>query len=173
MSVIKLDVSDEILPNIANNEIFQLELNLDNEALENIALDMEEKHEGVKYSNIGGWHSKNTLFEDCKNKSIIQLYKQITTCASKVLKKNPDIRYSWININRNGHKNRKHTHGQCLAACYYVITDDEGGEFVAPDLNVKLLPKAGTLLMFHGRVSHEVLEYTGDHHRISIACNIY
>lgn len=173
MSIKTLDISDETLPDITNNEIFQFEIELDNKELEDVALNMEKTNNGVKYSNIGGWHSKNTLFESCKNKSIIQLHNVIINCASKILKKNPEIRYSWININRNGNKNKQHTHGKCLAACYYVLTDNKGGEFVASDLNIKILPSVGTLLMFHGKMKHEVLPYTGDHHRISIACNIY
>ncbi len=173
MSVIKLNISDENLPDIGQNEIFQFELHLDNKEIEDVALNMEKAQDGVKYSNIGGWHSNTDLFKSCKSNVICNLNDIITICASKILKKQPTIRTSWININRNGHKNNKHTHGKCLSACYYVVTDNEGGEFIASNLNIILTPSPGTLLMFHGRMKHEVLKYTGNHHRISIACNIY
>lgn len=173
MSIIKLNIDDETLPDIDKDKIFQFELDIDNKEIENIALDMEKTSDGVKYSNIGGWHSGVNLFNSCRAKSICNLKDAMLICANKILKKQPCIRISWININRNGHKNKKHTHGKCLSACYYVLTDNEGGEFIAPDLNIKLSPTPGTLLMFHGRMEHEVSSYTGNHHRISIACNIY
>nr|QBK86838.1 MAG: putative 2OG-FeII oxygenase [Marseillevirus LCMAC103] len=172
MPVVKLDIKAETLPNLEKDEIFQFELDLDNKELENFALDLEKAQPGVQRTNIGGWHSYMNLFQS-GNRFIQELHDEIIACTNKILKQETKIHGSWININRNGHKNRKHRHGSFhLAACYYVRTDEAGGEFVAPELGIQILPPVGTLLIFPGEMFHEVLAYTGRTHRISIACNI-
>ncbi len=173
--MIQFDICNEVLPDIKSNQIFQFNIVLDNELLEEFALNLETKQSdnNIHYSNIGGWHSTTDLFKSSKHPEICKLQKTILNCADKILKKKSSINLSWVNINRKGHKNKNHSHGSRLAACYYVVTDNRGGEFLATDLGERLSPNPGTLLIFPGNMYHQVLPYTGNHHRISIACNIH
>lgn len=171
---IKLDIHSQSLPDIKPNQIFQFEIkDIDNDQLQSFALKLEQKEDSGLYSNVGGWHSPQTLFRVNHEDVICELQDRINTCAEKILKRKVNIRHAWININRKGNSNRNHKHPYALAACYYVTDSYSGGEFVCTETSTKIQPKSGMLLMFPGDLYHQVLPYQGDDTRISIACNIF
>ncbi len=174
MSVVQLDINNETLPNASLLKIYQFEIkDIDNDQLKKFALDLEQKETTLKSNNIGGYHSKWHLFRDHPVDIILQLQSIISNCTKKILKHNPFIIQSWVNINRYGHSIKNHHHAVPLVACYYVTNNEHfGGEFVIAKTTVKIQPKAGMLLVFPGEIFHEVLPYNGKDTRISIACNI-
>ncbi len=155
--------------------IYRFQLNIDNKKLAQFALDVEKNENSIKSgNNVGGYHSSFMLFDNYPDNILIELHDQIVLCVNKIIKRDIKIVQSWVNINRNGHKMKRHNHSQVpIVACYYVTDyDNMGGELIITKTGEKIQPIGGQLLIFSGDLYHEVLSYTGDDVRISIACNI-
>jgi len=172
-----------------------------NEDLENYIKDLYHKNtEGLKRSNIDGWHSPDFEFKD-KNtaafKFFISLEKYIIDVFSvlgwkynlnKIIMSN-----MWAIINKKNNFNLPHIHPNCyLSAAYYVKTHDGCGKikFTNPNIasrhrfpliekktdfnqnGIEIEPKEGDLLFFPAYLTHEVLKNQSEKERIVISFNI-
>lgn len=174
MSIIKLDIHSETLPDIKFPQVYQFQIDdLDNDQLKQLALDVEQKELSTQGNNIGSYHSDYQLFKDYPTDIICKLQDRILTCVKKILKQDVSIDHSWVNINRVRNSMRSHHHKHKYVTCYYVTTNkNSGGEFMITETSEKIQPEAGMLLVFLGEMYHGVLPCTGSDMRISIACNI-
>lgn len=108
-----------------------------NAALKTVILQKEKADQGVKRSNVGGWHSKPDLFlwnTDC----VHTLKDRVTTCASDMTrlftalegptKVNMQVD-CWANISRRGHYNSVHDHpGAMWSGVYYISGGEPDGD---------------------------------------------
>ena len=158
----------------------------------------EKNPDGIKKSNLNGWHSEGF---DLKNENlknfISEISKNIGTAVNdmgwdleaQIVK----ITNMWAIINKNKAFNERHHHGNsALSAAYYVKAENNAGNIVffdprqanvfhhpaakkANDLNgqVKsITPKAGTLVLFPSYLEHKVEENLSDEERIVVSFNI-
>jgi uncharacterized protein (TIGR02466 family) len=127
-----------------------------NAALKKVVLEKEKADQGMKRSNVGGWHSKPDLFlwqADC----VHTLKDRVATCASDMtrlftaLEGPRKISFQldcWANISRRGAYNSVHDHpGAMWSGVYYI----SGGE---PDGND---PLNGKLELLDPRVGVNML----------------
>lgn len=156
-------------------KVYRFQLDIDNKKLTKFALDVENKENSIQSgNNLGGYHSSTMLFDKYPCDAAIELHDQIELYVNKISTQDVKITRSWVNINRFGHSMKSHHHNSVpIVACYYVSNcPGMGGELIIGEQKEKIQPIAGQLLIFSGDLYHEVLPYTGTHHRISIACNI-
>ena len=158
----------------------------------------EKNPDGIKKSNLNGWHSEGF---DLKNENlknfISEISKNIGTAVndmgwdleSQIVK----ITNMWAIINKNKAFNERHHHGNsALSAAYYVKAENNAGNIVffdprqanvfhhptakkANDLNGQvrsITPKAGTLVLFPSYLEHKVEENLSDEERIVVSFNI-
>ena len=144
------------------------------------ALDIEKNVEGREVSNKGGaYQSQELEFEKIPYFKLIQ---EMTAFLPSFHFGNP-----WLNINRKGHYNIKHTHPSSdLAAVWYITDNMDKLFFEDPCYHARSLLleksggdeiksldiKAGTLIMFPSDVSHWVEMNETDSPRISLSFNI-
>ena len=158
----------------------------------------EKNPDGVKKSNLNGWHSDGF---DLKNENlknfISEISKNIGTAVndmgwdleSQIVK----ITNMWAIINKNKAFNERHHHGNSsLSAAYYVKAEENAGNIVffdprqanvfhhpsakkANDLNGQIksiTPKAGTLVLFPSYLEHKVEENLSNEERIVVSFNV-
>ena len=121
-----------------------------NETLRTVILDRRAASRGVRYSNVGGWHSEPD-FEawsgDAGKTLTNMVIEQVNRATQHYLR---TMRASqrrivwritmWANVNEAGHYNRSHTHpGATWSGVYYVDAGDEPTEG----------SEAGTLVLHH------------------------
>ena len=127
-----------------------------NASLKNVILQKEKADQGMKRSNVGGWHSKPDLFlwkADC----VHTLKDRVTTCAANMTwlftasegpRKVSFQLDCWANVSRRGQYNSVHDHpGAMWSGVYYI----SGGE---PDNND---PLNGKLELLDPRVGVNML----------------
>ena len=170
-----------------------------NQKLEEYILNLKnENPEGVKKSNINGWHS--TSLEQ-KQPIITKFIQATQPCLTTVfqdmqwdpIKNKAHISSLWSIINPPGALNSRHYHPEnFLSAAYYVKTENNCGNinFYDPviarnmrtpkvsntnELNAKqisITPEAGDLILFPSYFEHSVDPNLSDKNRIIISFNI-
>lgn len=135
---------------------------------------LQKASQGVKYSNIGGWHSVymekpepwyadsiKTIMNTLENKYKVQKY--------------------WFNINGKCHHNKWHAHSvnkhsvNKFVAVYYILVPKNSGAIEFRDKSKRvnsIEPKTGQLIFFNGNIQHRVAENMSDEIRISSAFNL-
>ena len=162
--------------------LFPTEVYTDNIILEiptmiNFLYNTRKKHEGVKRSNKGGWHSLPNIYEF---NEIIPLCHYICSQVSKIYKKNTQIVSMWGNISSKFHYNVIHSHGKIpntLSGVYYLQTNKNSGCLTLHnegniDISKNYYPKSGDLIIFPNSTPHSVGINLSNEDRISIAFNI-
>ena len=168
-----------------------------NHRLCEIVLDRERSSEGLKVSNVGGWHSSVDLLEWAEP--------EIKVLEAKIMAAGREYTSSmlppgiegeaevkvyggcWANVMRDGGYNKIHNHpGAVWSGCYYVST---GKPTPQPDYNgwidfqdprpgnihggkARICPESGLLLMWPVWLNHYVNPFSGKGERISIAFNL-
>lgn len=134
-------------------------------------------------SNRGGWQSGFLEKEDCPI-----AWEYIRSCleSSDGIPLRHKIDQGWLNINKEGHYNQVHTHGDGRLAAVFYVTDGmrklgilntlctdqahlqclDEGECFYPEA------EAGDLLMFPSKLPHWVEAHNEPTERISYAFNI-
>ena len=158
----------------------------------------KDNPEGVKKSNVNGWHSEGF---DLKNQSLKNFITEISNNIGSVIKDmNWDldsqiarITNMWAIINKERAFNERHHHGNSsLSAAYYVKAEKNAGDLIffdprqanvfhhptskeANSLNCQVqsvTPRAGTLVLFPSYLEHKVAENLSNEERIVVSFNV-
>ena len=158
----------------------------------------KDNPEGVKKSNVNGWHSEGL---DLKNQSLKNFITEISNNIGSAIKDmNWDldsqitrITNMWAIINKERAFNERHHHGNSsLSAAYYVKAEKNAGDLIffdprqanvfhhpsskeANSLNCQVqsvTPKAGTLVLFPSYLEHKVAENLSNEERIVVSFNV-
>ena len=168
--------------------------NIDNDKIKEILLEKEKSESSRSISNIGGWQSEDTILEEDDFSGIKDF---LFECVSSI--KNEiyidDVKFflaqSWASVNRNGHYNVNHDHGNSQWSCAYYVTETYTAPlyFIDPRVRiymdnsnlylknkyfqqqgpVKSMP--GEVMFFPSWLEHAVAKNSTDNPRISISCN--
>ncbi len=123
---------------------------------EAIEAELARDPEGLRISNLGGWHSGTNMLEWGGEAAKALVFKTMTMADAVTtdVKSPQESRFGWIpelwaNVSRHGHANQYHTHpGSYWSAVAYV--DDGYGGDNNPDLGGELQlldPRSPTPLM--------------------------
>jgi len=158
----------------------------------------KDNPEGVKKSNVNGWHSEGL---DLKNQSLKNFITEISNNIGSAIKDmNWDldsqiarITNMWAIINKERAFNERHHHGNSsLSAAYYVKAEKNAGDLIffdprqanvfhhptskeANSLNCQVqsvTPRAGTLVLFPSYLEHKVAENLSNEERIVVSFNV-
>ena len=168
--------------------------NIDNDKIKEIILEKEKNEPSRSISNVGGWQSEDTILEE---DGFSEIKDFLFECVSSI--KNEiyidDVKFflaqSWANVNRNGHYNVNHDHGNSQWSCAYYVTETYTAPlyFIDPRVriymdnsNLYLKNKyfqqlgaeksvAGEVIFFPSWLEHAVAKNYNDNPRISISCN--
>ena len=170
-----------------------------NSELKNYIYQEKEKNpNGVKKSNVNGWHSEGF---DLKNENLKNFINEISNNIGSAVKdmgwdletQLVRITNMWAIINKDRAFNEKHHHGNsALSAAYYVKAEKNAGDIIffdprqanvfhhptsvkANSLNCQVqsvTPKAGTLVLFPSYLEHKVNENLSKEERIVVSFNI-
>ena len=170
-----------------------------NNELKNYIYEEKEKNpDGVKKSNVNGWHSEGF---DLKNERLKKFTNEISNNIGAAVKdmgwdletQVVKITNMWAIINKDRAFNERHHHGNSsLSAAYYVKAEKNAGDIIffdprqanvfhhpvskeANSLNCQVqsvTPKAGTLVLFPSYLEHKVDENLSNEDRIVVSFNI-
>lgn len=191
-------VTLNVTPLFANYFAETVLTDIDNQSILDYALCQSLEDPGRKYSNYGGWQSKDIFEPPTELKSLHQKIQLALDHAAKHLCIKQHVRLKlgnlWININYPGNWNMPHCHPKsALSGCYYVEVPSGSGEitFFSPiqahpwcfssDLLEKRntynissfsrMPVSGSLFLFPPWLMHNVNPNTSNQPRVSIAFN--
>ena len=157
-------------------------------------------NEGVKKSNINGWHSRSFDFKE-KDNIPNKFYSHINRYIRDVFTKygweyvdaNVQCTSMWTIINEKGNFNIEHTHpNNYLSAAYYVKAPEDCGSFKVTNPNLisreritaserrtefnqniaQIKPNEGDLLLFPAYLPHSVGMNNSPEDRVVISFNI-
>ena len=158
----------------------------------------KENPDGVKKSNVSGWHSEGF---DLKNQSLKNFISAISNNIGAAVKdmewdleaQAVKITSMWAIINKEGAFNERHHHGNSsLSGAYYVKAEKNAGDIIffdprqanvfhhptakkANNLNGQvqsITPREGTLVLFPSYLEHKVGENQSNSERIVVSFNI-
>ena len=128
--------------------VYGKDLQLDNNTLAQHIIQWSQQDQGVKKTNMNGWHSTTDMHIKPEYKVLVdELYQmQHEIFQEEWLDRRPKLGNMWANINYSGGYNRPHVHPNCLfSGVYYVKTQPQCGELVVND------PRPGTQTMLPTR----------------------
>ena len=167
---------------------------IDNDKIKEIILEKEKNEPSRTISNIGGWQSEDSILEE---NDFSEIKDFLIECLSSI--KNEiyidDVKFllstSWANINKFGHYNLNHVHGNSHWSCAYYVTETYGAPLYFHDPRVRIdmdyshyflknkyfntlgpeknMP--GEVLFFPSWLEHGVSKNSTDNPRISISSN--
>ena len=158
----------------------------------------KENPDGVKKSNVNGWHSDGFDLKNQNLKNFITEISNIIGLAIKDMNWDLDaqtvrITNMWAIINKDRAFNERHHHGNSsLSAAYYVKAEKDAGDLIffdprqanvfhhptakeANSLNCQVqsvTPRTGTLVLFPSYLEHKVAENLSNKERIVVSFNI-
>ena len=130
--------------------VYGKDLQLDNNTLAQHIIQWSQQDQGVKKTNMNGWHSTTDMHTKPEYKVLVdELYQmQHEIFQEEWLDRRPKLGNMWVNINYSGGYNRPHVHPNCLfSGVYYVKTQPQCGELVVND------PRPGIQTMMPTRKS--------------------
>lgn len=176
--------------------VYGKDLQLDNNTLAQHIIQWSQQDQGVKKTNMNGWHSTTDMHTKLEYKVLVdELYKmQHEIFQEEWLDRKPMLGNMWANINYSGGYNRPHVHPNCLfSGVYYVKTQSQCGELVVNDprpgiqtmmpvrksgqppkhlwREAHIEPVQGRLIMFPAWLWHCVEENKSNDMRISVSFN--
>jgi len=128
--------------------VYGKDLQLDNNTLAQHIIQWSQQDQGVKKTNMNGWHSTTDMHLKKEYQVLVdELYKmQHEIYQEEWLDRRPMLGNMWANINYSGGYNRPHVHPNCLfSGVYYVKTQPQCGELVVND------PRPGIQTMMPAR----------------------
>ena len=176
--------------------VYGKDLQLDNNTLAQHIIQWSQQDQGVKKTNMNGWHSTTDMHLKEEYQPLVnELYKmQHEIYQEEWLDRKPMLGNMWANINYSGGYNRPHVHPNCLySGVYYVKTQPQCGELVVNDprpgiqtmmparkqgqppkhlwREAHIEPVTGRLIMFPAWLWHCVEENKSNDVRISVSFN--
>ena len=176
--------------------VYGKDLQLDNNTLAQHIIQWSQQDQGVKKTNMNGWHSTTDMHLKKEYQVLVdELYKmQHEIYQEEWLDRRPMLGNMWANINYSGGYNRPHVHPNCLfSGVYYVKTQPQCGELVVNDprpgiqtmmptrksgqppkhlwREAHIEPIQGRLIMFPAWLWHCVEENKSNDMRISVSFN--
>ena len=142
----KMLIKEQFFP----TTVYGKDLQLDNNTLAQHIIQWSQQDQGVKKTNMNGWHSTTDMHTKLEYKVLVdELYKmQHEIFQEEWLDRKPMLGNMWANINYSGGYNRPHVHPNCLfSGVYYVKTQPQCGELVVND------PRPGIQTMMPTRKS--------------------
>ena len=167
-----------------------------NDYLTNKIIHWSKRDQGIKLTNVYGWHSQTDMHMDTEYKYLVDelylAYKEVY--KDQHIETEPSLANMWANINPKGAFNKTHNHANAFwSGVYYVKTPENCGSLVLEDTRTMSLmytpkrtttqkpkhlweatsvePQAGKLVMFPSYVSHYVVPNNSNEPRISISFN--
>ena len=172
------------------------DVKLNNQQLANDIVAWSKQDEGVKKTNVNGWHSQTNMHEMPQFKPLVdELFKmQHEIFKQEWLDRQPRLGNMWANINYKGGYNKPHIHPNSLfSGVYYVKGNKESGELVVTDprpgiqtmmptrkpgqppkhlwREVPLAPKENRAIIFPAWLWHNVGPNQSNDLRISVSFN--
>lgn len=167
-------------------------LNLDNKRLAEKVYNIESNHKSAEVSNRGGYQSPIEL----EDEELIQGIKAHTpTRKDKPIGVDDIGLFNWININRKGHYNSRHTHVDSnifLSGVYYIKVPEDSGRIRLYDPRGVLFQSMtdhvyfndghefnyiniedGMIIYFPSWLEHDVEASDTNEDRISVAFNLF
>ena len=142
----KMLIKEQFFP----TTVYGKDLQLDNNTLAQHIIQWSQQDQGVKKTNMNGWHSTTDMHIKPEYKILVdELYQmQHEIFQEEWLDRKPKLGNMWANINYSGGYNRPHVHPNCLfSGVYYVKTQPQCGELVVND------PRPGIQTMMPTRKS--------------------
>ena len=171
-----------------------------NANLSKIILHKKASSDGMRATNIGGWHSSRDL-QTWNDLSVFQIFRRIESIRDEMIRhvapnSAPEHfeRWNtecWANVSETGHRNRAHNHlgAEITWSGYYVV--DVGGVGSASTFlqnrahtpkaivegkkpkgdEVEIRPVPGLMVIFPSSLWHRVEVHEGEGSRITIAFN--
>ena len=164
--------------------------------LEKFCLKTEQEDKGINLSNKGGYHSKNVVIGEEKEKIIGDLLDAITKaimdyCGKLEIALPKEIKQMWVNVGRYKDSHILHNHAPFyLSGVVYAHTEDSidfgklvfcpANEVAMKDWSTQggnvreyIKPESGQLIIFPSWASHFVEpNMDKDRNRISLSFNI-
>jgi uncharacterized protein (TIGR02466 family) len=140
----KMLIKEQFFP----TTVYGKDIQLDNNALAQHIINWSQQDQGVKKTNMNGWHSTTDMHLKKEYQVLVdELYKmQHEIYQEEWLDRRPMLGNMWANINYSGGYNRPHVHPNCLfSGVYYVKTQPQCGELVVND------PRPGIQTMMPAR----------------------
>jgi len=128
----KMLIKEQFFP----TTVYGKDLQLDNNTLAQHIIQWSQQDQGVKKTNMNGWHSTTDMHTKPEYKVLVdELYQmQHEIFQEEWLDRRPKLGNMWANINYSGGYNRPHVHPNCLfSGVYYVKTQPQCGELVVND----------------------------------------
>ena len=176
--------------------IYGKDINLNTDELAKHIIDWSKQDEGVKKTNVNGWHSKTEMHTRPEYKHLVdELFRmQFEIYNEEWLDREPKLGNMWANINYNGGYNKPHIHPNALfSGVYYVKTQPNCGLLTCYDprpgiqTNMPLRrkgqppkhlwrettiePKENRIIMFPAWLWHSVEPNKSNDIRISVSFN--
>ena len=176
--------------------IYGKDTQLDNNTLANHIINWSKQDQGVKKTNMNGWHSTTEMHLRPEYQQLVQeLYKmQEEIYQEEWLDRRPKLGNMWANINYPGGYNKPHIHPNSLfSGVYYIKAEPNSGKLICNDprpgiqttmpirkqgtpakhlwREVHLDPKVNRILMFPSWLWHCVEPNESNDIRISVSFN--
>ena len=176
--------------------VYAKDVNLNNRLFENAVIEWSQKDQGIKRTNLKGWHSETDMHKIPVFKPLVdELFKmQHEIYKEEWLDKEPTMGNMWANINPPGAMNRPHIHPNShFSGVYYIKAPKNSGQIVFNDprtlshmlmptriektppshlwREVRVDPLEGRILMFPSWLWHCVEPNESSDIRISVSFN--
>ena len=116
--------------------IYGKDVQLNNQELAQHVINWSQQDQGIKKTNVNGWHSQTDMHTKPEYKSLLdELFIFIQEIwKEEWLDKEPVLGNMWANINHPGGYNRPHMHPNTLfSGVYYIKTPPNCGKLVCSD----------------------------------------
>jgi len=176
--------------------IYAEDLKLDiNQMAQNI-IQWSKEEEGVKKTNVNGWHSTTEMHKKPEYKPLVdELFKMVHQVFNEeYLERSPVLGNMWANINYQGGYNKPHVHPNAVfSGVYYIKTPPNCGRLICMDprpgiqtcmptrkkgqppkhlwRDVHLQPQENRAIMFPAWLWHSVEPNESNDMRISVSFN--
>jgi uncharacterized protein (TIGR02466 family) len=185
-------IREEFFP----TSVYGKDIKLDNDKLAQDIVNWSNQDQGVKKTNVDGWHSKTDMASKPEYQFLVQeLYKmQEDIYKEEWLDRKPKLGNMWANINYKNGYNRPHIHPNCLfSGVYFVKATKEAGILAINDprpgiqttmparkqgkppkhlwRQAHIDPIPGRIIMFPAWLWHEVEQNKSNDIRISVSFN--
>ena len=175
--------------------VYAKDINLNLNLLTKEIVEWSKKDEGLRKTNVNGWHSKTHMHTIPVFKPLVdELYEmQREIYKEELLERKPKLGNMWANINYKGSLNMPHVHANSLfSGAYYIkvpknsgflkINDPrQGTHYIKPAKKDKLplhlaseiniQPQENRIIMFPSWLEHCVEMNRSDDIRISVSFN--